>query len=217
MIKDLILKIVQLTSPGRLLAGFYFLQKNHLSKSGWKKSVMNRLPLDGDKNELPWFTYACIYFLTPKLKEDYFVFEYGSGNSTLWFANKTQKIISVEHDEKWHSHMKGRFTEFPNITYFLKDLVSETYQKEIVNYEKVFDIIVLDGRERVECAMNALNALKDDGVIIWDNSDRTKYSKGYGFLKENGFKRLDFYGMGPISAHSWCTSIFYRDGNCLNI
>ncbi len=217
MIRDSILKIVQSTSPGRLLAGFYFLQKNHLSKSGWKKSVVKRLPIDGHQKQLPWFTYACIYFLGPKLKKDHSVFEYGSGNSTIWFADKTQKVVSVEHDREWHAHMKGRYVEYPHITYLLKDIASGSYQREILNYKKVFDIIILDGRERVECAMNSLNALKDDGILIWDNSDRTKYAKGYQFLMENGFKRLDFYGMGPISAHSWCTSIFYRQNNCLDI
>jgi hypothetical protein len=96
-------------------------------------------------------------------------------------------------------------------------LNSGEYQNEILNYNKVFDIIIIDGRERVQCSMNSLNALKENGVIIWDNSDRLKYAKGYNFLLSNGFKRIDFSGLGPINPHAWCTSIFYRVGNCLDI
>ena len=78
-------------------------------------------------------------------------------------------------------------------------------------------MIVIDGRERVCCTLNSLRALKEEGVIIWDNSDRPQYSEAYEFLVSKGFNRIDFYGMGPISAHSWCTSVFYKDKNCLNI
>jgi hypothetical protein len=217
MIKDSILKIIQTTAFGRLIAGFYFLQKNHLTKSGWKKSVVKRLPLDKNGEELPWFNYGFIYFLTPKLTKEHSIFEYGSGNSSIWFSKKVKKIVSVEHNEQWFSRMKSVFTKHPNISYLYKDLESGSYQKEIVNYDKVFDIIVIDGRERVACALNCLGALKDDGVIIFDNSDRIKYLKAYDFLISAGFKRIDFYGMGPISAHASCTSVFYKDANCLSI
>lgn len=65
--------------------------------------------------------------------------------------------------------------------------------------------------------MNSIKTLKDDGVIIWDNSDRVNYQEGYDFLLANGFKRLDFWGIGPVNSYSWCTSIFYRKENCLKI
>ena len=217
MLKELILKIIQSTSPGRLIAGFYFLQKNHLTKSGWKKSVVKRLPIDKNGKELPWFTFGFIYFLNPKLNKEYSVSEYGSGNSTIWFSKKVNKIVSVEHDKEWFSQMKAKFKSYSNITYISKDLDSKSYQREILKYDKVFDMIVIDGRERVSCTLNSLRALKDDGIIIWDNSDRLQYSEAYEFLSSNGFKRIDFYGMGPISAHSWCTSVFYKNKNCLNI
>jgi hypothetical protein len=200
-----------------LLAGFYILQKNHLHKSGWKKSVTRGLPVNGDGNEIPWFTFGAIYFLNDRLQKEHAVFEYGSGHSTIWFSSRVKQIISVEHDETWYEQMKEPFRKYHNIEYLLKDLGSSGYQKEILNYANAFDLIVLDGRQRVECCLNCLPALKKDGIIIWDNSDRVKYSEGYQFLKENGFRRLDFFGMGPISAHSWCTSVFYREQNCLAI
>ena len=130
MVKEPILKLVQSTSIGRLIAGFYFLQKNHLSKSGWKKSVVTRLPIGQDGEELPWFTYSFIYFLGPKLTRDHVIFEYGSGNSTIWFSKKVRKIVSVEHDSKWFSQMKDKFISSPNITYISKDLSPKVIRKK---------------------------------------------------------------------------------------
>jgi precorrin-6B methylase 2 len=217
MIKKSILKIVNQFPTGKLITGVYSLEKHYLRKEGWNTSVINKLPIDSQGNELPWFTYPSIHFLAERIKKDHIVFEYGSGNSTVWFSKKVQKITSVEHDLAWYSRMKEKFKKIPNITYLHKDLVTSDYQNEILKYDKEFDIIIIDGRERVECIINSLSALKNDGIIIWDNSERERYEEGYKFLHENEFKRIDFWGIGPINTASWCTSIFYREKNCLEI
>lgn len=216
-IKELMLTLINHLPGGRLFTGFYFLRKNHLAKSGWRKSVSSRLPSTHEGLPLPWFTYSSIHFLESRLHPSLTVFEYGSGNSTLWFSSRVQKVCAVEHDLGWHAFMKEKFSKLPNAVVTHKDLDSGAYEKEILKFHKQFDIIVLDGRNRVACSKNSLAALKDGGVLIWDNADRAKYKEGYDFLISNGFKRLDFYGMGPISAHSWCTSVFYKSENCLSI
>jgi hypothetical protein len=62
-----------------------------------------------------------------------------------------------------------------------------------------------------------VEGLSSRGVIVWDNSDRERYQAGYDFLRGSGFRRLDFAGPGPVDFWPWCTSIFYRDHNCLQI
>jgi hypothetical protein len=32
--------------------------------------------------------------------------EFGSGRSTLWFAKKVKRLISVEHNEVWYKRIK---------------------------------------------------------------------------------------------------------------
>ncbi len=54
-------------------------------------------------------------------------------------------------------------------------------------------------------------------MVIWDNSDRSDYEEGYEFLLGQGFRRLDFYGLGPINVMASCTSVFYREQNCLGL
>ena len=144
------------------------------------------------------------------------VFEYGSGNSTLWWSEKVSSLTSCEHDLDWYNYLNEKIPS--NVEYIHCELnYGGQYCRTILGYKNRFNIIVIDGRDRVNCAKNSLVALKADGVIVWDNSDRQKYQEGYYYLIQNGFRRLDFEGLGPNGVDQWCTSIFYRDNNCFQI
>lgn len=189
----------------------------YLKREGWVKSVKEGLPIDKNGKAIPWFTYGSIHFLQSRLNKELEVFEYGSGNSTIWFSDLTKHIISIEHNKNWFQNFKDKVGERSNVNYIHKDLRSGEYQNEILKYIDAFDIIIIDGRQRVQCSKNALKALKNGGIIVWDNSDRTEYEDGFEFLKNYEFKRIDFWGLGPINSYSWCTSIFYKKENCLKI
>jgi hypothetical protein len=188
----------------------------YLGNQGWFRSVELGLPVDGDGNCLPWFTYCAISFLTGRVRPEMTVFEYGSGHSTLWWSGRVKKVVSYEHDSNWFATLKPRIPA--NVDYFHVPLeYGGDYSKAILGFQDYFDIIVIDGRDRVQCAKNSLGALRSNGVIIWDNSDRTSYAEGYQFLADHGFKQIDFQGLGPINDYQWTTSVFYRDLNCLSL
>lgn len=201
----------------KIIYSLYKLIRLYLKKEGWIRSVKQGLPVDEIGLALPWFTYCSIHFLKSRLSREFKVFEYGSGNSTIWFSYLTKHIVSVEHNRNWHQNFTDKLKERSNVNYLYKDLKSGEYQNEILNYFKEFDIIVIDGRQRVQCGKNSLKALKEGGVIIWDNSERVEYTEGYEFLMNNGFKKIDFCGLGPINSYSWCTTIFYKESNCLKL
>ena len=94
--------------------------------------------------------------------------KYGSGNSTLWYAERVKEIISVEHDQLWYQTMKDKLPESASIVY--KDL-EDGYVEEVSRHG-LFDIIIIDGRKRPECAPMALQALKPEGVSNWCNYNR---------------------------------------------
>ncbi len=195
----------------------YKLSNSYLKEEGWNLSVRKALPVNKDGKPIPWYTYSCIHFLEQKLPKGLSVLEYGSGHSTIWFSRRVENIISIEHNLKWYNFLKNELNHQPNVEYLSKNLSSGEYQNEVLNYRNQFDIIIIDGRQRVQCSLKSLNALKENGVIIWDNTDRIRYNEGFNYLVSNGFKRIDFWGMGPISYKSWCTSIFYKERNCLSI
>ncbi len=189
----------------------------YLLKSGWLRSMEENRAVDADGNPIPWITYPALDFLADRVTSKMVVFEYGSGNSTFWWSSRVEKLVSCEHDKEWYAAFRSRIPE--NTTYLLRRAKggSTDYVMEIVKYRDMFDILVIDGRDRVNCVRNGLASLHHDGVIVWDNCDREEYQEGFDFLEENGFKSLDFRGMGALATRRWCTSIFYRRDNCLNI
>ncbi len=214
---DVIKKIFRKFSFTSGLIEIYFLSKKYLKPKGWVLSRYLYEPVDLDGQPIPWMTYASLHFISQKLENTSFnLFEYGSGNSTLWFSKRVKHIISVEHDTTYYEIVKKKILSLTNITYILSDL-NDDYSKKILDYKDEFHIIIIDGRDRITCTKNSLNALREDGIIIWDNSDREKYQEAYDFLASVGFKKIDFKGLGPIGHIEWQTSIFYKSNNCFNI
>jgi len=206
-----------LRCSSRCTAFLMFLRKDsYLKQSGWYDSFRKAMPIDKEGVPIPWYTYAAIDFLKSRVDKTMTIFEYGSGNSTMWWAKHAARVVSCEHDQQWFSLLERKLPD--NVTYMHVNLESGgDYSKCILQHENEFDVIIIDGRDRVNCANNALGALNDAGIIIWDNSERDKYLAGYDFLTTNGFKRLDFSGLGPINTFGWCTSVFYREQNCLGL
>lgn len=191
-------------------------KRGYLYEYGWFRSYKEKMPVDFNGIPLPWITYPAIDFLNKRINKEMRVFEYGCGSSTLWWALRVKEVISVEHDEAWYKQMVQVIPD--NVKLFYIDLVYDgKYSKKSAEFEQYFDIIIIDGRDRVNCARNGINALKDNGVILWDNSDRQEYNEGYKFLKEQGFKKIEFVGMAPIENAKTETACFYRKNNCLEI
>jgi hypothetical protein len=186
-----------------------------LVSSGWAQSVALRKAVDHQGEPIPWITYSSLDFLRPLVRRDMHVFEYGSGSSTLWWAQRVEQVIACEHDREWYEKTLALVPS--NVQLVHADVGSQQYSREILKYESAFDIVVIDGRDRIGCAKNAVSALKHNGIILWDNSDRAEYREGFEFLRNCNFRRIDFTGMGPINIYAWCTSVFYRDENCLGL
>lgn len=195
---------------------FVLRNKGYLYEMGWFESFRRNLVIDREGNPIPWITYPCLSFLSERIKDDFIVFEFGSGNSTLWWASRSRRVVSCEHSLDWYKFISARVPNNVEIKYVPLDF-GDAYSGLIKNYRKVFDIIFIDGRDRVNCVRNSINALKSNGVLVLDNSDLEDYVVALNFMREEGFKRIDFIGPGPINTAVWRTSIFYRDINVLNI
>ena len=187
--------------------------RGFLRQYGWFESYRRRMPLAFGK-PIPFYTYSAIAFLEPRIDRTMTVFEYGSGYSTLWWAERAKSVVACEHHPGWYEQMKGMVPA--NVQLVHEGLASGgAYVGKAAEFQS--DIIVVDGRDRVSCAKACLPGLSERGVVIWDNSERERYQDGYDFLKQHGFRRLDFSGPGPIDFWPWCTSVFYRNDNCLGI
>lgn len=188
----------------------------YLKAGGWLKSTVMRMAMDQEGGPLPWYTYSAIYLLERRMRPDLEVFEFGSGQSTLWWASRVKQVTSVEHHHEWHAKMKPLLPA--NVTYSHVPLsLDGPYCRAAEESGGKYDVIVVDGRDRVNCSKHTVPSLTDRGVIVWDNSEREMYKEAQAELIAAGFKRVDFIGAGPINTVRWETAIFYRDGNWLGL
>jgi len=188
----------------------------YLHEIGWIEAFKKQLPIDKEGSPLPWVTYSFIDFISDRLNKTMDIFEYGSGNSTLWYAKKTNTVTSVENDKQWFEKIKNNMPS--NVQIHYEELVyGGNYSKFSENIEKKFDIVIVDGRDRVNSMINAINSIKNDGIIVLDDSERESYTNGIEFLIEKGFKKIDFWGISPGLFYKKCTTIFYKNDNCLGI
>lgn len=212
-LKNIIWKILIKLKIGGIIQ---LLLASGLKDDGWFESFNTKKSIDKNGNPIPWCTYSFIKFIEPRLKKDFTVFEYGSGNSTIWYANRVKQIISVENDEDWFKVVSKLLPANAKLIYIKSDIDGE-YCRSIINQNNKFNIIIIDGRDRINSIKFSVNQLTDDGIIVFDNSQIEKYKEGLDLLYSMNFKKIDFIGSLPIVSHDNQTSIFYRDNNCLNI
>jgi len=205
-----------LTSPRRLKMILSFNHKGYFVDIGWFKSFDTRSAVDKDGSAIPWVTYPFIDFIRERIKKQHTVFEFGSGNSTLFYAKYAGTVVSVEHNKEWHDKIVSEKAENAEMIYCDLEYGGD-YCRMPVKLGKKFDLIIIDGRDRVNCCKTAPEALSENGVIILDNSEREAYKPGIDFLVQSGYKHLFFSGIVPGLFYRVTTSIFYKDGNCLGL
>lgn len=190
------------------------LHSGYLLDNGWFQSYKNKTSVDKNGNPIPWVTYPFIDFIYERLNKEIDIFEFGSGNSTLFYATKVKSITTVEHDKQWFNKISKIIPENSKIIFQEADTDGD-YCRCIKKTNKKFDIIIVDAVDRVNCIYNSLDSLSDNGIIILDDSERIDYKDGINFLINNNFRRLDFWGIAPGILFRKCTSVFYKKNNCL--
>ena len=185
--------------------------------SSWILPYWDNFFEDNSGKNNPWWTLAAADFLTPRLDKGMAVFEWGCGNSTLYFSQYVDRVISVEHNPEWHKKMSGICPKNAQIDLH-EDVENGEYCNAILSYGRKFDIILVDGADRNNCMKNAVKMLNATGVLIVDNADCDYTAEGSRYLKDNGFRTLEFGGaMYGACGEPNITKLFYRDENCLKI
>lgn len=124
----------------------------------------------------PWLQESAVYFLLGWLSSrvNPRILEFGSGKSTIWFGAHGWTTLSIEHDKSWFDKVRSQAGTCVDIRLLPRPYssVCKTLQRES------FDMILVDGRDRVCCIRESLPLLRSGGVIMLDNSEREYYHKG---------------------------------------
>jgi len=178
--------------------------------SGFVLSAILNKAVTAKGNALPWYTYPAISFLSSRQFLGKTVLEFGAGQSTFWWANRAEKVVSFEEDESWYKHILEKkpsnavlfFSPLSSREHFVAQVCQDLNNTGI----KKFDVIAVDGCFREDAVRLALEYLSPDGALIVDDAE------GYGiydFFKETDFQRIDFFGGKPGVLLSNVTSIFF--------
>jgi len=186
---------------------FYAAAKVLLTDFGLARTIERKTSTDAAGNAIPWYTYPAVEFLQQLDLAQKRVFEFGSGNSTLWWAAHARSVRSVEHNPEWHENMVPRVPE--NVK-----LLLETDEKKYVStLDGEYDVIIIDAEWRDKCAEQALKHISDTGLIIVDDAQRvqnySEYKRALGLLQNDPrFIEVDFPGFTPITTYTKITSLF---------
>jgi hypothetical protein len=170
--------------------------------------------VDRHGRALPWLTYPAIDWLDSVLSPDDRVFEFGMGGSTLWMAERVKQVSSVDQNADW----VARFALPPNVQVIVATphgdmqyaAEGDPYVTAIQAAGPPFDVVLVDGHSRLSCADAAHHALADDGLIIFDNSDKPMFAPALRTLRDRGYVRIDFAGTKPNDNLLCCTSVYSR-------
>ncbi len=183
---------------------------------GFSNAAIAGIPLDKNNNPLPLYTYPAIEYLSSFDFTNKKIFEFGSGQSTLYWLGKGADVVSVENNLRWVEKLKPDLAGLNHQYIFAQK--ADDYINSILKFPDFhFDLIIIDGvPSRYLCAKNVVAKIKKDGLVILDNSDW--YPNTAKFLKESlDFIQVDFYGFRPSRPDAAVTSLFFsREFNFKN-
>jgi len=176
----------------------------------------------------PWITEPAIALLELFLSsnKNCRILETGMGASTLYFERHSRFLKTIEHDGEWYNKIaalifgsnpqqaistdQGLTIDLPFISFNLYNRpYNAIIDKDPDNY---YDLVFIDGRDRVKCIKSSIPKLKPGGWLVLDNSERPYYQAGMDLMKT--WKRIDCDQPLPdkygFTYPDWKTSIFIK-------
>jgi predicted O-methyltransferase YrrM len=176
----------------------------------------------------PWWPVPAVRYLQGQLPERARVFEWGSGSSTIWFVRRDADIVAIESESEWHHRVSqqargarvrliegtesGRVRSEPELRDRGKHFFDD-YVEAIDEFpDSTFDVIVIDGIARCECAKRAAAKVRPHGLVVLDDTNwgdlfapAFEYFPGWELKRVRGFKR-------PLEIEPSETTFFRRPG-----
>lgn len=116
------------------------------------------------------------------------ILEWGTGQSTFLMREMCPdaEIITIEHKKKYFD-ISYEYLKNKDIIMMLIDEIEYVTPMSKYSHPPVkgkFDLIFVDGRQRVKCMENSVNLLKKNGVLILHDSERAYYKRGINLFQK---------------------------------
>ena len=128
----------------------------------------------GHRPVQPWISYDAQRLLARHLNTASRVLEFGSGMSTDWYAQHAQQVVSIEDFRPWYDSVSGILARRgrSNVRYEFAAYRAAYTELARRDCEGGFDLIMIDGSWRDECADVAIDLIRPGGIIYLDNADK---------------------------------------------
>ena len=168
----------------------------------------------------PWWPYDAVSWVAAHLPAGARVFEYGGGGSTLWLHDRGAAVTVAEHHAGWHRQLAEalpgsvRLLLVPpqsegSVTSAVEPGFFDDYVAAIDGEpDGSLDLVIVDGRARVECARRAMPKVKPGGMLLLDDTERSRYRATVEMLA--GWGRHVFTGLKAGHRAPAHTSVWKR-------
>jgi hypothetical protein len=140
----------------------------------------------------------------------------------MWLEDHGATLTVVEHDESWYKQLAEGLA--PQTELVIKsaqetggissDVVGGFFDGYVAaiddQSDESLDLVIVDGRARVECVRRAIGKVKPGGMLLLDDSDRDRYRPAVALLAR--WERHIFSGIKPGAPLPAQTSIWRRIG-----
>ena len=132
--------------------------------------------------------------------------EWGSGGSTIYFTRFLEKYdipytwVSLEYNREWYERIKNTLTENKNIELHLFDSGNTRLKQlddvmdEYVSFPRSlgedFDFILVDGRKRRRCLLEAQKMLAPGGFVFLHDAQRRYYHSAFRTYPDRAFMSM---------------------------
>jgi hypothetical protein len=171
------LKIVNIITGENRISRFHDEKGNFVDSVG----LLNAIPafasaaakrLFGYRPLVPMISYRARREINRFLTTESHMVEFGSGNSTPWFAARAGFVLSIEDLPHWHDHVQQILAnhKIDNVSHELR---SEKTYADLSNIDDgTLDFAMIDGTDREGCILSVIPKLKPGGILYLDNSDK---------------------------------------------
>lgn len=172
---------------------------------GHSVTVSAGLPVAADGTPIPWYTYPFLDYISDLDTSRWKILEFGSGQSTLFWASRAASILAYESSRTWMGKMRDASP--PNVE--LRWFGGEPTLEELGGLGFVPDLVVVDGHKRGACAAKSIEAFGLRPLYILENSDW--FPEAAAAMREAGLVEVRFKGFGPINGYAWATSLMFAN------
>lgn len=120
----------------------------------------------------PWITADATILLADLLRPEDISVEFGSGRSTIWFANKVNHLTSIEHNSVWFDIVNHKIEQHglkSKVDYRLCKTAQEYSEQANSFQDESIDFTLIDGISRDHCAINMTPKIRSGGILAIDN------------------------------------------------